>query len=392
MARVLVVTHNYPPILGGVSNLVLYMCKSFKPDEVCVLAPWGVHTMAHDELNAASRDVSIKFDEQQPFKVYRASYSQKSTFSTFFSVLRFAVLTIWIVFKEKPDIVYFSQPYPLALSGLILRIAGIPFVSQTHGSELVRPLGRLAKWLRRIIMRNAFKMIANSHWGKEKLIEMGVDPRHVVIINPKVEFTRFEKPVNMEDFKTTEGLVGKRAILTVARLLFRKGQHLVIRALPEVLKKHPDVVYVVVGNGPDREKLEMEAKEYGVEDHVLFPGNRDVIAFYHACEIFIMPSLYIEKPYGDVESFGIVYIEANACSKPVIGANNGGVPDAIIDGVTGLLVETDDVPSIVDGLNRLLDDPELSVRLGEQGYERVRSEFTADKYAEEFRRLVLEEK
>lgn len=392
MARILVVTHNFPPALGGVSNLVLNFCRAFSPEEIHVLAPWGVKTSSHGKSNAANRDEARAFDQAEAFEVTRSTYSQQSTPATAWSVLRFTMLTLWLVWRQRPKVVYFGMLYPLGIIGLILHLTGVPYVIQTHGNELLRPIGPLARTMRRRALRSAYRVIATSQWGHRRLEDMGVPSDRIAIIPPKIDASDFETTVDVEAFKAQEGLTGKRLILTVARLSPRKGQDLVLRALPDVVAQHHDAVYVIVGEGAQREHLEQEAQASGMSGHVKFTGKLawcDVISYFHACDIFIMPSLYAEEPIGDVEGFGIVYLEANACGKPAIGSDSGGVPDAISDGETGLLVETGNVSSIQNALMRLLDDPALCERLGSQGRERVRQDFAVHTCAAQFEAAVL---
>ncbi|HOZ45116.1 MAG TPA: glycosyltransferase family 4 protein [Candidatus Hydrogenedentes bacterium] len=390
MKKALLITPNFPPVVGGVAHILHHVCRSLPPEQIVVLAPWGVNTSADREYNADSKAVARAFDAEQPFRIYRAGYRMSPQAVTLLSVFWFGLHTLWLILRERPDVLYFGQPYPIGLIGLVTRLVGVPYVVHTYGSELVRPRGPLGDRLRRLVLRNAFRVITISQWGSDTVVHMGVAPQRAVVIHPKLDLERFEQPFDVDAFKAKEGLAGKRVLITVGRLSVRKGQHLVIRALPEILKDFPNTVYAVVGAGPEEAMMRDEAHKAGVADRVLFPGNRDVVAFYKACDLFIMPSLYIERPRGDIESFGIVYIEANACGKPAIGADNGGIPDAVLDGETGLLVETDSVSSIVEAVTRLLADAALCERLGRQGYARVKREFTLDKYAEEFQRLVLD--
>jgi len=174
------------------------------------------------------------------------------------------------------------------------------------------------------------------------------------------------------------GLDQARVILTVGRLTPRKGIDTVIRALPSVIERVPNAVYMVVGEGEDRERLEALARETGVEDHVLFEGSvpfSQLPSTYNLCDVFVTPS---RSAPPSVEGFGIVFLEANACGKPVIGARSGGIPDAIVDGETGLLVEPDDEPGLAEALVSLLSNPERCRALGEAGRARVEQACTWD--------------
>lgn len=390
MGNVLVVAPDFPPVVGGVSRILEDVCDALPAEDVHVLAPWGVNYAWHEAYDMPDKSAARQFDSARPYRVTRAWYSMKSPLRTLFSVAWFGALTLKLAVREKPALVYFGQPYPIGLIGLAVWLLGVRYVVHTYGSELVRPRSRVASWLHRTVLKRAFRVIAISRWGKQTLSAMGAPRDRVVVIHPKVDVARFATPPDLEEFKKREGLEGKRVILTVSRVAYRKGQHLVVEAMPEVIRRFPDAVYVVAGTGPDEEKLERLAAENGVGDHVLLVGNRDIVSFYHACDVFILPSLYIQKPIGDIESFGIVYIEAGACGKPVIGSNNGGIPDAVADGESGLLIETGSVEAIADALNKLLGDPGLRERLGRQGRARVLRSFTLDKYKDDLRELILE--
>jgi phosphatidylinositol alpha-1,6-mannosyltransferase len=162
----------------------------------------------------------------------------------------------------------------------------------------------------------------------------------------------------------------------------RKGIDTVLGALARVRESVPDVVYVVAGEGPDRERLEELAGRAGVNGSVRFVGavpNDELALWYSLGDVFVMPSRS-EPP--DVEGFGIVYLEAAACERPVVAARAGGVPDAVADGVSGLLVEPDDEVGLAQALTELLRDPARRADLGRRARERVLSEFTWDRIAD----------
>ena len=142
------------------------------------------------------------------------------------------------------------------------------------------------------------------------------------------------------------------------------------------------MAYVVAGEGPDRERLEALALRLGVADAVRFVGaipNEELALWYSLGEVFVMPSRS-EPP--DVEGFGIVFLEAAACERPVVAARAGGVPDAVADGISGLLVEPNDEEGLARALIELLSDPARRADLGRRARERVLAEFTWDRVAE----------
>jgi phosphatidylinositol alpha-1,6-mannosyltransferase len=166
----------------------------------------------------------------------------------------------------------------------------------------------------------------------------------------------------------------ERFLLTVSRLApseQRKGIDQTIRAMPRLLRRHPELSYVIAGEGADRARLEDLAVERGVAKHVTFVGrvpDEDLPAFYSACEIFVLPSTK--------EGFGIVFLEAMYHAKACVGARAGGAQEVIAHGETGLLAEPDDVASLTEALSVLLADPLKCSRMGEAGRRRFEEHFS----------------
>lgn len=160
-----------------------------------------------------------------------------------------------------------------------------------------------------------------------------------------------------------------KVLLTVGRFIGRKGHGDVIRALPKIALRVPEVRYLVVGEGPEREWLHALASELGVLERVVFAGYVDesnLQAVYCASDVFVMPSVEYANS-GDYEGFGIAFSEASACGKPVIGARSGGIPEAVQDGQTGLLLQQGDVEGLSEAVLRLLEDEEYASPLGREG-------------------------
>ena len=182
--------------------------------------------------------------------------------------------------------------------------------------------------------------------------------------------------------------------MTASRLVAKKNHENVLKSLPLVIKVIPDIIYIIIGKGKEEEKLIRLTKDMGLGKYVKFVGfvePKDMPMYYDICDIFIMPSKTVDFDY---ESFGIVYIEANACGKPVIGGKSGGVEDAVIDGVTGLLVDPENIEEIAQTIIRLLTDREYARKLGENGRRRVENELnwkTTGKKIEEVLVKLLKE-
>ena len=188
-------------------------------------------------------------------------------------------------------------------------------------------------------------------------------------------------------------------LLTVGRLSSRdsyKGQDVVIRALPHIQKRfgHP-VEYWIVGTGDDQPRLRKLARDMDVEDRVCFLGrvpDAELVSVYQACDVFVMPSKTERYPDGSWagEGFGTVYIEASACGKPVVGSNQGGAAEAVVDGVTGFTVDPTSVDAISEAVCMLLNDPTLCQTMGEAGRRYVVENFSRPVFEERVAVLLAE--
>lgn len=179
-------------------------------------------------------------------------------------------------------------------------------------------------------------------------------------------------------------LEAKRKILFVGRLVKRKGADDLLRAFRGVVEKFPDVRLTIVGDGPQRESLNLLARKLHVQDRVEFTGTllgAELYKQYRGCDIFVMPS---KKTKTDMEGFGIVFLEAAIFKKPSIGARSGGIPEAIIDRQTGLLTPQGNVEALRDAIEMLLADKHLAKRLGENAYKRVVQKFSWERATLDF--------
>ena len=163
--------------------------------------------------------------------------------------------------------------------------------------------------------------------------------------------------------------------------------------MPELVKEVPDLVYVIVGDGPERANLEHLTEDLKIGRHVLFIGScapERLVQFYNVCDLFILLSKTLpligtqEYRAEDLEGFGITFTEAGACGKPVVGGNSGGIPDAIVNGETGYLVDPDNLQEIKEAILGLLLNPEKAKEMGENGRRRVIDELSWQKVTKQF--------
>jgi phosphatidyl-myo-inositol dimannoside synthase len=284
----------------------------------------------------------------------------------------------WHVHKEKPAILHAGDLYPQAVSALILKkMTGLPYLAYCHGEDIA--LTDRYKYQPRVrdkIYRGADAVVANAEFARQSLLRIGVPESHIVKITPGVDMDRFSPRPAREDLVEKWNLKGKKIVLTVARLVSRKGHDLVLRAMARLTRELPDAVYLIVGRGPEEQRLQKLAAELGIMESVRFAGHvpEELLPdCYSLCDVFAM--LNREQADGDLEGFGMVFLEANAAGKPVIGGRSGGTADAILEGKTGFRVDASDLDELTARLRMLLTDANLRCELGRAGRDRVEREF-----------------
>lgn len=269
---------------------------------------------------------------------------------------------------------------------LLSRVTGAPYFIFAHGYDVASSgTGGMAGNLKRAVIEGAKVVIANSDFTKT-LVAASAPCASTAVVNPCVDLKRFGD----DHGRGISRGPGERIILTVGRMVESKGHDTVIRAMPEVIKSFPEAKYCIAGDGVTRDACEDLAGKLGISDKVIFAGEvdeDDLVSHYRSSEIFIMTSRYLRKT-GEVEGFGIVFLEAGACGKPVIGSRSGGIPDAVIDGVTGLLVEECDVKGVAGAIIRLLSDGDLRKKLGENGKKRVVGEMGINSFTNKLKAIV----
>ncbi len=382
MKRILLLARVFPPRVGGIERFVgeLYRRAAMRGLAVRVVTPW--------EPGAETCDAA------SPLKVCRCSKPPLVRDRFYGPLVPMALRAMREMKKFRPDEVHCDQ-LDSAILGLILkRMRGIPYVTFAYGMEVTD--GRL-RGLRNQVFRSADAVIAISHHIRELLErEVGLPSSRIHVIHPGVDVETLapaERPLNLA---RQLGLTNRRVILTVARLARReryKGHDTIIRALPAILSQVPEAAYLVVGDGPDRGRLEALARDVGVVHRVVFAGpvpDETLPDYYNLCDVFAMVSRRRPSRWGGYvsEGFGIVYLEAAACGKPAVAGDVGGVPEAVKDGETGLLVDPTSVEATAQALVLLLKDQDLAQRLGQRGRERVCSDFTWDRAADKLMTIV----
>ncbi len=359
--RLLFVTQDFPPDVGGIQTYSWEVARRLagRAEALSVVAP--------------DRPGAAPVDRAASFPVTRLPIRP--------DLLPLLLLTALPARarRRQIDVAVHAQWQTVGASVLARALFGHPrhVVCAVHGRELLfNPastypgLGAAYDRVRRGLLRQVDAVLPVSKYTAGLLREQGVPPdcTHVVPNGTDPEHFR---PRDGTALRRHLGLTGRSLLLTVGRLVRRKGIDTVLRALPAIVRGRPDAAYVIAGTGPERPRLERLAGRLGVEDRVHFVGQVDhdrLPLYYSAADLFVMPA---REPGPDVEGFGLVFLEAGACGTPVLGSRAGGIPEAIRDGETGLLVPPDDPARLAEAALRVLTDPELADALGQRGRRRA---------------------
>jgi len=300
---------------------------------------------------------------------------------------------LWkIVKKEKISYVLVGHILPLGITAWILsKFIKFRYGVILHGMDFTYALRTPKKrWITKKIFKKADKIICvNSYLADLVRDFLSEDQAEkIIIVNPGIENKNLgfkNEELRIESFNKYN-LENKIILFSLGRLVKRKGFDKVITAMPKVLKHVPNLVYAIAGDGPDKDYLKKLAED---KKNIIFLGkitDEEKWAWLNLGDIFIMPSRQIKE---DFEGFGIVYLEANLCSRPVIAGDSGGVRAAVEDGVNGLLVNPINTEEIAETIIKLAKDKDLREKLGKQGRERAIKEFNWEKQVGKIHNTII---
>ncbi|MFI6963152.1 glycosyltransferase family 4 protein [Streptomyces sp. NPDC050255] len=376
MTRTLVVTNDFPPRQGGIETFVHAMTSRFPGDSVVVYTS--------SEPGAAAYDAAL------PYPVIRDRARM------LLPTPRVAGRAVDLARRYGCDRVWFGAAAPLALmADRLRREAGVRrIVATTHGHEVwwARTPGT-----RPLLRRIGAVTDTVTHLGEATRIPVAaalgpLAARRMVRLVPGVDADAFRSRPGESAVRRRYGLTGRPVILCVARLVPRKGQDTLVRALPTVRRAVPDATLLLVGDGPYEATLRRRAAAAGLADAVVLAGGHSHAAmpgFFAAADVFAMPCRTRRRGL-EVEGLGIVFLEAAAAGLPVLAGDSGGAADTVRDGVTGHVVDGRDVPSVAARLIALLRDRETAAAMGKKGREWVQAEWGWDLTYERLAGLLAE--
>ncbi len=375
--KLLFFTLEFPPQIGGIAAYLAGLIQQYPANKISILVNKG------EMENIASRHFS--------FSIYQRKLLMTIPFwPRWLPALWHLVRTIR---QEKSSFVVVPQLLPLGfVVYLASLVVGIKYIISLHGFDihLVQQHWR-KRIISKIILRQASGIMSNSQFTEQALLQLIGSLSSVphIIIYPCPSVTRSE--VTKDHLQLpTQGKVSERpmVLLSVARLVYRKGIDRVIKLLPKLVNRYPSLVYVIVGSGPEREFLQNLATSCGVLKKVYFVGSKrgqDLANYYAAADIFVLP---VRSEPPDVEGFGMVFLEAQLFGLPIVATKSGGIPEAVEDGVSGILLSSESEQELLQAMLVFIEQPKVRAQMGQKGMLRVQNSFTWPRQGKRFREWV----
>ena len=376
MEKILCITNDFGPRAGGIETFVIGLIERLPRSRVIV------YTSAQDNSEQYDR----RWFEDYGVEVVR----DKAKILLPTPGVAYCVKAI--VRDRNISTVFFGAAAPLGLLSRTLQKAGVKrIVALTHGHEVwwskVWPFTLAMKFISRHVThltylgeytRNAISRSITSEAASRMVkIAPGIDTDHF-------------SPKDATQLRRELGLTERKVIVSVGRLVHRKGQDVLIDAMPAIIKEVPEAHILMIGEGPYRSYLENRVKTLGLQEHVTFIGRIQYVDLpKHICvgDLFVMPSR--SRLAGlEVEGLGIVYLEASACGLPVIAGNSGGAPDAVLQGETGLVVDGTSTTDVATAVIELLKDADRSIAMGIRGRQWIIQDWRWEIWSARFAELL----
>jgi phosphatidylinositol alpha-1,6-mannosyltransferase len=373
MSRTLIVTNDFPPRTGGIESFVLAMAQRMPPDRVVV------HTAR--QAGDAKYDAGLAFPvirDRSPIMLPTPGIARRAA---------------EIARSEGCDQVWFGAAAPLGLMAPRLRAAGVRrLVATTHGHEVWWATLPGSRQLLRRIGAGCDVVTYLGEFCRSRIAPAldGNAQARMVQLTPGVDDGAFHPGADGAGVRARYGLGDRPVVVCVSRMVARKGQDMLVKALPLIRQRVPEAALLLVGDGPHRKQVERLVREGGLERDVVITGRVPWVQtpeYYAAGTVFCMPTR-TRRAGLEPEALGICYLEAAATGLPVVAGNSGGAPDAVIDGENGYVVDGRDAAAVADRCAQLLLDPGLAARFGARGRAWVAERWRWDDLAVRLQRLL----
>jgi phosphatidylinositol alpha-1,6-mannosyltransferase len=374
--KVLLVTNDLGPRAGGIETFVLGLIEGLPKDSLIIYT--------------SSQKGDKAFDAQLLEKFGAVVIRDRA--KMLLPTPRITRKAVKILKQQQIKNVWFGAAAPLALMAEKLRSAGASnIVALTHGHEVWWAKIPILKSLLKKIIKDVDHLGYLGDFTKGEIAKISNQPQKFLQIAPGIDTEHFAPKSARGDLIEKYRLDGRRVIVSVGRLVHRKGQDELVKAMPKILEQFPDAILLFVGEGPIKQMLFNSAKQLGVLPKVVFAGrvsHHDLPDYICLGEIFAMP---VRSRFSglEVEGLGIVYLEASACGLPVIVGNSGGAVDAVLDKKTGLLVDGTKSDQIADAICELLANPERAKQMGAAGRDWVIKNWQLSSWSEKFNKVLI---
>jgi phosphatidylinositol alpha-1,6-mannosyltransferase len=345
---------------------------------------WKVSVLTSQDY--ANEDEIRSFNSTAPFPIVRFKSLPVAPFEALY---RWRVLARWAR-AWQPDVLMATGDRAVLLVSAFARSRKLPFLAVGHGTEFNLP----RSW-ERVLVRRAFTRAAAvacvSRYTREQMIGAGVRPKHEAVIQNGADanlFTVLPTPA-VNSVRKSLDITGGHILLTVGSVTERKGQDIVIRALPHILKRMGNVHYLIAGMPVRTPEFKQLAEDLKVADHVHFLGrvtSERLVQLLNCCDVFVMTSKRTAD--GDFEGYGIAVIEAALCGKPAVVSNCSGLGEAISEGITGLGVPEGDEVATANAILNLLEDDQRTKKMGEMARRNALAQSTWEHKAREYDLLL----
>lgn len=372
----LILTADFPPIEGGISTVTTQLAAGLARRN-------RLHSLGAPRVQSEPPASLSHDDAALPYQVFRIpgySWGMLRALPARRPVRR------WI--EQHPGqitkIIAMNAGFGGWLARRFQRRFGLPYDTFAYGFEFLKfRRNPPARSFLVNIYKAADRVLSISDYTTGELLRFGVPPERITRIRLGVDTKRFRPDVDGTPLRHRWNAGEKTVLLSVGRLIPRKGHRLVIQAMREILPRHPDLVYWIAGRGPERDPLESLVRRLGLESHVQFLGylpEDELPQLYAASDLFILPTQQVGE---SVEGYGLVFLEAAACGKPSVAGRTGGVPEAVRDGETGVLIDSFDSVCLAGALIDLLNRPERIRSLGQAALRRA-EQFSVERMLDSF--------
>ena len=363
--KILIITLEYPPKIGGIASYTFNFASHLNSEEVCVYAPKQLGDK--------------EFDARHDWKTYRYipyfNFIWPRWIRMFFQVKK-------IVKKEKIEKIYVHHALPSGyVAYLCKKFFKIPYVVFFHGTDLEVGLKRKARKIK-MVCSSAEKIAVSGEFLKKKLTDKieGLENK-IVILHPCPGdfFLQPAKQEELEVLRAKLALKGKKVLISVGRMADGKGFPHMIRLLPKILEKVPNLVWLVVGDGPKKEELIKEIQKNYLQNVARIMGFvplSELPKYYQLADAFV---LLTHKDEESEEGWGTAFLEAAASGLPVIAGRVGGVEEVVENLVTGILVDIYQDQGVVSAVSELLKNSDYAKQMGQAGRDRIIREFNWEK-------------